>query len=130
MTKEIITTDQVKFIRLIGRKDTEFGEKWSKFFSWYPVRQNIDFQRVAQIYADSVHRYGREEFMKYAFMHRLNKKHTFNYGDVREVLDKQKENADFGAGITYRPKIPDTTNAEYGLFKPTRVHYCTDISYK
>lgn len=128
MPKPIITTDEVKFIRLIARKDTEFSYKYSKFFSWYPVRQNIDFGRVAQIYADAVHRYGREEFEKYAFRHKLNKKHTFNYGDVKAILDNRKANEDFDAGNTYRPKLPDTTNAEYGLFRPTRVHYCTAIS--
>ncbi|XP_034108550.1 uncharacterized protein LOC132791421 [Drosophila nasuta] len=76
MAKEVITTDQLKYYRLVAENDDRSKERWQKNFSWYPGRQNIEFSRVAQIYCDSRHTYGDETFMKYAQRKRLHNKYT------------------------------------------------------
>jgi len=124
MAKEVITTDQLKYYRLVSNNDEKSKDRWIKCFSWYPIRQNKDFGRVAQIYCDSRHRYGDELFFKYAFRKRLNNKHTISvtHADVEKLLEM--EEVERGSNINSNAKVPPTTNGEYGRFKPTRIHYC------
>ncbi|EDW01610.1 GH20359 [Drosophila grimshawi] len=67
MPLDVITADQLKYHRLVANKDGASKDRWQKTFSWCPGRQNIDFNRVAQIYCDSYSRYGEEAIMKYRY---------------------------------------------------------------
>ncbi|KAH8413725.1 hypothetical protein KR222_004985, partial [Zaprionus bogoriensis] len=124
MAKEVITTDQLKYFRLVAAKDRDSGERWKDAFNWYAVRQNIDFGRVAQIYCDCYHRYGIEFFKKYAQLHRLNKKHSYTYDDIKKTLEEAKEVEAFGASNGNFAKVPPTEYGEYGRVKPNRIQYC------
>ncbi|KAH8370027.1 hypothetical protein KR093_001939 [Drosophila rubida] len=120
MAKEVITTDQLKYFRLVSKTDDISRERWLETFSWYPSRQITEFSRVAQIYCDSRHTYGDEIFLKYAQRRRLNSKHSITVRRSNEV-DVEEETQD---NVNYNAKVPPTTNGEYGRFKPTRVNYC------
>ncbi|EDW60066.1 uncharacterized protein [Drosophila virilis] len=121
MPLEVITTDQLKYHRLVANKDSQSRDRWQKCFSWYPGRQNIEFNRVGQIYCESHHIYGDEAFEKYARRQRLNKKHCYSHADAVKILEKQDEQS---LDVNSEAKVPPTTNAEYGRFRPTRMHFC------
>ncbi|KAH8299934.1 hypothetical protein KR044_007552, partial [Drosophila immigrans] len=116
--------DQLKYYRLISKTDDRSKERWQKCFSWYPGRQNIEFNRVAQIYCDSRHTYGDEAFMKYAQQKRLNNKHTITISHQNSFDVEQKELSEQSSHSNNNAKVPPTTNGEYGRLKPTRMHYC------
>ncbi|TDG47701.1 hypothetical protein AWZ03_005845 [Drosophila navojoa] len=121
MPIDVITTDNLKYHRLVASKDTKTSDRWQKLFSWYPGRQNIEFSRIAQIYCESQHRYGQDIFLKYARERRLNKLHAYNHLDSLKELEKQDEQSH---NVNSNAKVPPTTNGEYGRFKPSRMHYC------
>ncbi|KAL7736596.1 hypothetical protein ACLKA6_015234 [Drosophila palustris] len=124
MAKEVITTDQLKYYRLVSNNDQRSKDRWTKCFSWYPGRQKIEFSRIPQIYCDSRHRYGDEVFMKYARSKRLNNKHTITISPVDAANTLENDQDEKWVNVNSDAKVPATTNGEYGRFKPNRMHYC------
>lgn len=124
MAKEVITTDQLKYYRLVSNNDQRSKDRWTKCFSWYPGRQNIEFSRIPQIYCDSRHRYGDELFLKYARSKRLNNKHTIVITPEEAANMSENDEVDNATNVNSEAKVPPTTNGEYGRFKPTKMHYC------
>ncbi|ALC41916.1 CG34106, partial [Drosophila busckii] len=128
-TNEVITTDQLKYRRLVASKDLRFKNRYDKLFSWYPEQQEIEYSRIREIYCESRQQYGDEQFDKFATRERLNDKHRCLSQAEQlnlELAEQQsKDQQQQQQPTEVNCFVPMTTNGEYGRCRPTHIHYCT-----
>ncbi|KAH8412089.1 hypothetical protein KR222_010211 [Zaprionus bogoriensis] len=122
MPNEVITTAQLRFHRDWGMKILETRDNWQDIFGWYPIQQNKYYKQFDSIYKESLSRYGKEEFKKYAQLRRLRAEHTKAVDEKHTQSFKRVSNypMDYMANV----KVSKTTNGEYGLLPPGHHHYC------
>ncbi|XP_017086707.1 uncharacterized protein LOC108118485 [Drosophila eugracilis] len=116
--EEVIFTDQLLHQRTVGSQIEETRRTWEKLCSWYPEAQRQHYEQYAEIYRDSLKKYGNNHFEYYANRNRLREKHRYYTRSFEERRSKIKY---FSMDHLIFYKAPRTSNAEYGSVKPMRL---------
>jgi len=117
---EIVTIDQLNYHLIIAKKILELRDRWNDQYSWYPVAQKENYNRFGEIYKESMDKYGKEQFKKYAKLRSLRSVHTATIDDPKR--DSFNKVWSMSHMDNYKPS--PTTNGDYGLVLPGHHHYC------
>ncbi|KAH8376568.1 hypothetical protein KR093_000124 [Drosophila rubida] len=118
--EEIITIEQLSYRILIAKKDSILRDRWFDLFGWYPKEQKQHYSQYAQIYKESLAKFGEEKFKNYANSRSLRAYHTAAIDDPKLDSLKQVANYPMTHMANYVPSV--TTNGEYGLVVPGHHH--------
>ncbi|KAH8253264.1 hypothetical protein KR032_004545, partial [Drosophila birchii] len=121
MPADIVTTEQLAYQRESIKTMERTSRSWWKRFGWYQRLQERHYRRIDQIYLEGRQRYGDGHFQDYATRRRLTKKYTQT---AANVVKRLRRLTDLEIDGCVNISMPKTTNGEYGLLKPTRLHFC------
>lgn len=119
---EVITVEQTEYRRHWGRKLIETRKKWCDLFGWYPIEQKKHYDQFGKIYKESLDKYGKKEYLKYAQARRLRSVYTKEVDSSKTTMLKRA--SCYPMAHMANIKVSATTNGMYGLIPPGHQHYC------
>ncbi|KAH8308247.1 hypothetical protein KR059_009074 [Drosophila kikkawai] len=121
MNEEVIYTDQLLHHRCVSSQIEKTRDSWNRTASWYPEAQKQFYDRYAEIYAESLEKYGNDTYEYYARRNRLRDEYLVN---TRAARAQNRRETEISMNHIKRCRASPTTNGEYGRIQPMRLFYC------
>ncbi|ALC40064.1 CG34169 [Drosophila busckii] len=120
--EEVITLEQLQHHRYIASQINNTRDRWNDLCSWYPLAQAQQYQQFGRIYAESLNKFGAEQFKQYAERRRLRSCYTAPI--YKQQLEAFRAHGNYPMNYLDNLKYSITTNGEYGLITPAAHHSC------
>ncbi|KAH8246330.1 hypothetical protein KR038_000626 [Drosophila bunnanda] len=121
MNEEVIYTDQLLHHRCVGSQIEKTRNTWEKQCSWFVDAQSSFYGRYAEIYAESLKKYGNDNFEYYARRNRL-REDLLVYTQTQ--MARRSRESEISMDHIKNCRASRTTNGEYGRVKPMKHFYC------